>query len=315
MASLKKYVKDRMPEEVLDAIKFKRQMKLIRKRAAMSQAEIIDEIQRLFERRTGEILDYEHPVTFNQKIQWSKAYNAEREYGELADKFLVRAYVSSKIGTEYLTKLYGVWDSVKDVDFAILPEQFVIKATHGCGWNIVVPDKRDLNVRKARRMLSRWLQLNYAFISDFEMHYRYCQPRVIAEEYLSNGALADGSGDDLWDYKFWCFDGKCHYIQFLSNRSIGLDMAFFNTDWELQPFVYTYPRNERYVERPDNLDEMIHIAEKLAEGFPHVRVDFYRMNDGRIVFGEMTFTSMGGYCKWDPESANVELGNLFHLPL
>lgn len=135
--------------------------------------------------------------------------------------------------------------------------------------------------------------------------------------YLANMSLGESSSssdEDLFDYKFWCFGGRVEYIQFLENRAHGLKMAFFDRDWNLMPFVYSYPRNERPVPRPDNLQEMIMLAEALAEGFPHVRVDFYRLDDGRVLFGEMTFTSMSGYCKWDPPEADLEMGRLFDLP-
>lgn len=43
---------------------------------------------------------------------------------------------------------------------------------------------------------------------------------------------------------------------------------------------------------------MIEVAEKLSQGFPELRVDLYNLNpedeNGKIYFGELTFTSLGG---------------------
>ena len=312
--SFRALLKESLPQGLVEAVEYANARRVIRERSATGADLWPTEIARLYQLNTGKTIDFDNPVTYNEKIQWMKAFCSGSEYGRLADKYLVREFVSDRVGAKYLTKLYGVWDDAGEIDFSQLPEKFALKATHGCQWNVIVSDKASMNERVIRRRLSRWLKLNYAFISDFELHYRFCEPRIIAEEYLTNGSLADGSGDDLWDYKFWCFGGKCHYIQFLSNRSAGLDMAFLSPQWELMPFVYSYPRHEGEIERPDNLDEMIEVAEALSDGFPHVRVDLYRMADGRIVFGEMTFTSMGGYCDWNPPEANYELGKLFELP-
>ena len=116
------------------------------------------------------------------------------------------------------------------------------------------------------------------------------------------------------DYKVFCFNGKAKYIMFLTDRQTNLKMAFYDTDWNLMPFVYSYDRLTDHVPRPDNLEELIRISEKLAQGFPHVRVDFYRLNTGKYKFGEMTFTSYSGACLWNPPEYNQILGDLIDLP-
>ena len=47
------------------------------------------------------------------------------------------------------------------------------------------------------------------------------------------------------------------------------------------------------IPKPANFEYMLCVAEKLAGKFPIVRVDLYNLN-GKIYFGEMTFTSYGG---------------------
>ena len=92
-----------------------------------------------------------------------------------------------------------------------------------------------------------------------------------------------------------------------------LKMANYDLEWNLLPVVYGHPVNHEHIEMPDNLDVMIELAEKLAAGFPHVRVDFYRMNDGTIYFGEMTFTSQGGFQTWEPKGTDEMLGDWMDL--
>ena len=91
-------------------------------------------------------------------------------------------------------------------------------------------------------------------------------------------------------------------------------MGYFDLDWNLEPFVYTDEKLEAIPPKPDNLGQMVRLAEKLSEGFPFVRVDFYRLNDGTIRFGEMTFTPATGTMAWYPPEANKMLGDLILLP-
>ena len=98
---------------------------------------------------------------------------------------------------------------------------------------------------------------------------------------------------------------------FLAERhTTGLKMAFYDTQWKKQPFVYTYPMYEKEVPKPINLEEMLELSSKLSKGFSHVRVDWYNLPGNKLVFGEMTFSSFSGLCKWIPEEYNHILGEL-----
>lgn len=269
----------------------------------------VQELSDWFFGATGEILELESPKTYDQKIQWLKIYDTTPLKTQLTDKYLVRDWVKEKIGEKYLTRLLGVWDSFDDIDFDALPDKFVLKANHGCAFNYIVSDKSKMNKSDARFKFYNWLKINYAYRWGMEPQYRDIQPKIIAEEYLEN------DDKDLYDYKFWCFNGKPEYIQFLSERNKGgLKMAFFDTEWNKMPFVYDHPRLDHEVEKPENLDEMLEIAKTLSQGFCHVRVDLYRLNDGTVKFGEMTFTSCSGTCHWDPPEYNEILGDLIKLP-
>ena len=75
----------------------------------------------------GKSLDFEHPQTFNEKLQWLKLYDRKSEYTVMVDKYKVREYIKNKIGEEYLIPLIGVWDDPDDIDFDALPDKFVLK--------------------------------------------------------------------------------------------------------------------------------------------------------------------------------------------
>ena len=268
------------------------------------------ELQTWYQRVTRKYLNLDNPRTFNEKIQWLKLYDSTPIKTRLADKYLVRDWVKEKIGEQYLIPLLGVYDKFEEIDFEKLPNQFVIKCNHGCAYNIIVKDKTKLDLADVKAKLDKWMSENFAFKCGYELHYRDIKPKIIIEKYIENKGA-----DDLYDYKFWCFDGKVAYIQFLSERNLsGLKMAFYDKDWVKQTFVYSHPLDTKKIEKPNNLDEMIRLAEILSKGFPHVRVDFYRLNDGTIYFGEMTFTSASGSCKWNEEQINLELGKMIKLP-
>lgn len=275
--------------------------------SSLTKNQYKEELCKWFKRVTGKELNLSNPQTYNEKIQWTKLYDNNPLKTQLTDKLLVRSWVKERIGEKYLVKLLGVWDRFEDIDFDQLPQKFVLKATHGCEMNIIVKDKNNFDREDAKKKFDIWLNTNYAFKNGFELQYLHIKPRIIAEEYMEN------DGGDLYDYKFWCFDNKVHFVMFLSERQSGLKMNFFDLNWNPLSFGY-YPPSSKPIPKPDNLDEMISISQKLCEGFSHVRVDLYRLNDGTIKFGEMTFTSASGQCKWNPPEADLMLGKLFPLP-
>lgn len=268
-----------------------------------------EELCSWFNQTSDKKLNLKNPQGYNQKIQWLKLYDATPLKTLLSDKYCVRRWIKDKIGEKYLIPLLGVYNQFDDIDFNKLPNQFVIKANHGCGWNIIVKDKETLDLQSTKQKITEWLQTNFAYKVGLELQYKNIKPKIIIEKYIEN------KGGDLFDYKFWCFDGKVKYIQFLSERNLsGLKMLFYDTQWNKQPFVYGFPQNTNEIEKPDNLDFMINLAEKAAKGFSHVRVDFYRLDDGTIYFGEMTFTSASGRCKWNLPEWDDKFGQLIKLP-
>ena len=260
-------------------------------------------------RRTGSYLHLENPKTLNEKIQWLKMYNSTPIKTKLADKFLVRDWVKEKIGEQYLIPLLGVYDRFEDIDFSKLPDKFVIKCNHGCAYNIIVKDKSKLDLADVKEKLDMWLSENFAFKAGFELHYRDIPPKILIEQYMENSG-----SDALYDYKFWCFNGEVKYMQFRDDFSNNLKMVFYNLKWEKQPFYYDHPLYDKELEKPNNFEEMIKIAKLLCKDFPFVCVDLYRLNDGTIYFGEMTFTRSSGTGHWNDDKYNLMFGNMLKLP-
>ncbi len=261
-----------------------------------------------FKRVTGEDLHLNNPRTFNEKIQWLKLYDSTPIKTRLADKYLVRAWVEEKIGAEYLVPLLGVWDSFEEIDFDKLPGQFVLKANHGSGWNIIVTDKSKLDIEDSRKKFNVWLQKNYAFGYGLELHYMNIPSKIIAEKYIADLA------EDIMDYRFFCFNGSVKYIWVdTGSGTKHHKRSIFDINWELQDYSVNYPNIEPMPPKPYKFDEMLEKAEILSKNFAFVRIDFYS-TENQIYFGEITFTPQSGVGKWSDERQNQLYGDLIQLP-
>lgn len=247
----------------------------------------------LFERLVGYRPDLENPQTFNEKIQWQKLHRmANAPYPALADKWTVRAYVADRIGEKYLTKMHGCYRAFEEIDFAALPRRFVLKPNHGSGWYKLVADKDRVDIPELKRLCDGWLKEDFSR-KEYELQYRSIPRRLLVEEYLGV------PGHSLTDYKIFCFNGKARYAALYFDRSKnGTTMCYYDKNWKKQPFFVNYRPHKDDVPKPPQMDELFELAEKLAEGFPFVRVDFYILPDGDIKFGELTFTPASGFGRY-----------------
>lgn len=253
-------------------------------------------------------LNLENPKTYNEKLQWMKLYNHNPEYTIMADKYEVRKLIEKRIGKEYLFPLLGVWESFDQIDFNSLPNQFVLKCTHDSGGLIICKDKSNLNLKTARKKLSRCLKRNY-YGSGREWQYKNIIPRIIAEQYM-----VDESGEQLKDYKFFCFNGEVKAMFVASDRTTETKFDFYDKDFNLMNVKQHYENSTKPIEKPQNYEEMLCVAEKLSKGYPHVRVDLYNIN-GKIYFGEYTFFHFTGMERFEPDSYDELFGSWLDLSL
>lgn len=235
-----------------------------------------------YRRRHGRRPELRPPRTFNEQILWLKLYCRDPLLRTCADKFAVRDWVRARLGDRYLVPLLGVYGRPREIPFANLPEQFVLKATHGSGWNIFCRDRATLDPARVRRQLGRWLRQNYYRVGR-EWAYDGVPARILCEP-----LLAGPGGQPPWDYKLFCFAGTPRYVQVDYGRFTAHTRAFYDPDWRRVPCRCGYPAEPRDSPRPAMLAEMLAVATELARGFPFVRVDLYEVA-GRVFFGELTF--------------------------
>lgn len=262
-------------------------------------------LKETYKRRYGKKLNLDLPTTFEEKINWLKVYDSTPLKTRLADKFLVRGWIKEKLGEKYLVPLLGVWNSFDEINFDALPNSFVLKANHGAGWNIIVPDKSLFDISTARRKFYLWMKTNASF-RNFEMHYKNIPPKIIAEEYLVD--------EELIDYKFFCSNDEVRFFWIVSGRLRNYSRYCFDLHWNPIPIKNKEPNAAPPPEPPAQFDEMVHIAKQLCQGFIHVRVDLF-WHRGKVFFNEMTFTSYAGKTHSLTENANRAWGDLIRLPI
>lgn len=261
-------------------------------------------VKLLFWIRFGYRLNFKHPKTMNEYIAVSKILDYKIDYWKYTDKYEVRKYVRDIVGDKYLNGIVGIYDNFDEIDFDQLPDAFAMKATHGSSYNIIVPDKSKWDKNVAKKKFDRWLRENF-YYKDREKNYKNIKPRIMCDAFLRP---LDGQ---LEEYKLFCFKGKVGFIQ--HNKQIGGKRYdnIFDTQWNILPVKYGYDgfAGDR---KPENGDELIAVAEKLASPFELVRVDLYNV-DGRIVFSELTFHSGGGLIPFEPKEYDRKFGKMLGL--
>ncbi len=262
-----------------------------------------------YKNKRGKSIDLENPVSFNEKLNWLKLYNRRPEYSIMVNKYLVRQYIADKIGEEHLIPLIGgPWDSVEAIDFAGLPQQFVLKCTHDSGSIVICADKNQFDPKRDCDVLKKGMKKNFYWVGR-EWPYKNAKPQIIAEKFM-----VDESGTDLKDYKIFCFNGSPRLIQVDYNRFKGHMRNLYSTQWDFLDVKLTFPSNpDAKIPRPENLETLLAYAEKLSQDIPFVRTDFYVIND-QIFFGELTFFPGSGWEFFEPESFEMYMGHLLVLP-
>lgn len=268
----------------------------------------------LFFLKHGRWLNLETPRTYNEKINWLKLYYRNDLMPLCADKYTVRQYVKDSGCGELLNELLWEGFDAREIPFDELPTQFVIKVTHGSGFNVICKNKADLNIHKTINMLNNWLKEKYLTCYG-EWFYGIVKPRIIIENFLSE------KGKIPVDYKMYCFNN----IE--GNQGVGLTAVdidrftdhkrkVYDIQWKPLPNTQINIPCDTVIDefkKPDQYEKMLEYAKKLVAPFPQARIDFYVINE-RIYFGEITLTCSAGFQKISPSEINERMGSWIKLP-
>lgn len=279
--------------------------------------------------RAWRLLVSSRPTTFTEKVRYKMLRDHRPLLVTFADKAAVRDHVATAIGAAYLPIAYAVLADPVELATLDLPDEFVLKPTHGSGAVVVVssaaPESARLPTpegswvyshvrpefadrRQLAAIAASWLEKLYGQGPNREWAYGRIPRQVIVEELLRS---ADGSIPD--DLKFFVFHGRCRYVQVDAGRFGARTQDFYSADWAHLglsggPAWATTPHA-----RPERLPELIRVAERLGADTDFVRVDLYDLPE-RMVFGELTSYPAGGYSPFHPERFDAEFGSHWTVP-
>ena len=262
-------------------------------------------------KQLGYFPNLDHPTSFNEKLLWLALNYKNPQHAIASDKARAKAWVSERIGSEYVVPLIGAYSNVNDIDFESLPDKFVMKANEGwsAGSVLLINGKSKYNIDRLKAVASTWLYpwssyyYNNMCITDEKPE----RPLIVIEEMLEQEGKKY-----LNDYKLYCCNGKVKFALIVIDRgSKKQSRTFVDRDWNVLPVKRKGKYSSKAPVRPENFELMVELAEKLAVGFPMVRVDFYNM-DGKIYVGEMTFTP-GMFLCFQPKEWDFKLGEYLDL--
>ena len=265
-----------------------------------------------YEKRMGYRFDIENPVLFTEKVQWYKSFYRKKGLEKIVDKYLFKGYIKEKLGEGYTIPVYGAWTSIAALKkaWASLPEEFCLKSNVQSEGNCIkiIHNKSEIDFNELKKELKEWLKPRNTLINSHCGAYRKARTRILAEKYVSNFE------DQLYDWKFFCFDGEPYCVYVATNHfgSVDYPITFYDTQWNRLNVKYGNHQTDE-VACPKHFKEMLEIAKKLSKGFPFVRVDFFE-TDEQLFVAELTFYPGGGVTPYYPESFNRELGDKFILP-
>lgn len=253
-------------------------------------------------------INYTAPELLDEKllILREKQYHKNPLITQCSDKYAVREYIESKGCGSTLNDLIGVYSSVDEIDWDALPNQFAIKCTHGSGYNIIVSNKSKENKTDIFRQLNYWMAENYAVISSEQQYYNI-PPRIIIEKYLQSE-----DGKLPVDYKFFSSRGKVICCLLVTGRENKIERIYVDKAFHNLNLVNEYTGKDYTALKPESFDEMVQISQKLSRDFPFVRVDLYDL-DGKVIFGELTFTPHGCNHEYLSDDAQKWIGGQITL--
>lgn len=264
----------------------------------------------LYKQKQGYTFDINNPRTFTEKVQWYKTRFIRPDLVRYVDKYLFKELIAEKLGGGKTIPMYASWTTVKDMrnSWASLPEKFCLKSNLQSDGNFIkIIEKSKTNLNDLCKETEEWLKPKNLLIHSFCTAYYKAVPRIIAEEYMANFE------DQLYDYKFFCFDGKpfCVYVAQDHFGKDGSHISFYDMEWKKMDVKYG-KHIVGNAPKPKHFDEMVEIAKKLSEGFPFIRVDFFD-TDEKLFMAELTFYPGGGFAPYHPVSFNEEMGKIFDL--
>lgn len=284
-------------------------LRILRERWAQFILSDYKYITREYQKRFGTKINLKNPTGFAEKMQWLKLFYRNDKMPVCSDKYNLRYYLKEYHYEHLLNEAIAILESDQEIDqlnIDRLPNKFVVKATHGSSWNLIVNDKKEIDWNSWKKVFKLWLKLDLSVFGR-EWNYRKVQPRILIEKFIEH--------QPLFDYKFAYCSGKLGYIQVTSIKNNQSYIDYFDANWNRYNLKASNAKNADFeIKKPSGFNEMVHISETFSKDFPFVRVDFYNFED-TIILGELTFFPGGGFpFDYSYTKIDHQLGSFLKLP-
>ena len=258
-------------------------------------------------KNTNRNYDESNIITFQNKLDYLLIHESPEYKSILADKTRVGEYSQKILGKNICVPILKIYNNSNEIKLEDLPEKFVLKCNHGSGFNILVKNKSSFDLEKAKQLLNSWMHINYGFVFG-EAQYLFIKRKILLSPYL---------GDNLKEYKFFCFNGEPKYIVVSTKLNNGNHLYnYYDLNWNLTEIDHNFPGVVRdpnvIIEKPKHLNLMIEYARKFSNEFVFVRVDLYDIND-TIYLSELTFSPTDNRMKYKNEEQRIYLGSLLDI--
>ena len=270
---------------------------------------IIRRVWRRYNHQMGRPPHLFRPHRFTDKMQWRKLFDLDPIYAVYCDKVATREYVARRVGSDALVPMLWLGSDPAALPFETLQAPYIIKCSHGSGWNIVVRDSDPMDYDAMRVQLGRWLADDYGY-QQIEPGYSAVPRRLLIEPLLTH------QGGFPIEYKFFMFNGVARLVLLRTNYGdLGHERSqdYYDMQWRLLPVRNVdVPCSTNPVPRPLEFDTMRVMAESLAEDRDHIRVDFL-VSDGRVYVGELTCYHESGMTRFEPDKMDFVLGEWWQV--
>ncbi|MBR4792521.1 MAG: hypothetical protein IK038_02540 [Bacteroidaceae bacterium] len=266
----------------------------------------IPKIKARHKKMLGRDCNLDNPLRLTDKLEWLKVYDSTFLKTFCSDKITVREYARDILGVDISIPILGIYDNFDDIDFSVLPSDYVIKTNHGSHTNVIVRNG-NIDIDAARVKFNNWMSRDWSWWG-YEFHYIPIPRKIYIEPFMS----CDG-GRSLIDYKFWCFNGAPKFFTINGDNGHG-GINYYNMDGSLMPVSNNAAPADKEAcwEIPNTFELMREYSVRLSKPFKFVRVDFYEIS-GKCLLGELTFIPGAGYIQYTPDSADYSIGSLLTL--
>ena len=223
--------------------------------------------------------DLENPVSYNDKINWLKVFDQDKDQIICCDKLAVKDFVAKEYGPEIIIP--------NTTDY---PE--VLKTNNGSGDIEFVNNLQEEKVALER--LKFKLKKKHGK-NKGEWAYSLIEPKIVREKRIDYADV---------DYKFHCCNGEVKWLQMIWDRySGGLKASQIDPDGKPMDWKFDALHKHHKTEPKCGLDgffQMKKVAETLSKRWKYVRVDLY-WGENQPWFGELTFWPRAGCYKGDDQ--------------